>query len=77
MELQELAKKYDVDSITEYIVESVVNGAISQAKELFEEMEYQDKLDFIHSLKTGEYSQDIADKVLTLFVDFVEEYYNK
>ena len=29
MELQKLAEKYDVNSITEYIIESIINGAIS------------------------------------------------
>ena len=54
MELQKLAEKYDVNSITEYIIESIINGAISQAKELFEEMDFQNKMDFIHSIKTGD-----------------------
>jgi hypoxanthine-guanine phosphoribosyltransferase len=77
MELQKLAEKYDVNSITEYIIESIINGAISQAKELFEEMDYQDKMDFIHSIKTGEYGEGITDKALSIYGSFVNEFYNR
>ena len=57
-ELKNLAKDHEVEDFQEYIVNSLINGQQSQCKELYKQMSYNDRVNFIEV-----YLQDYSDSV--------------
>lgn len=56
--LEKLSKSYEVDNFFDYIIESRINGNLSQVRELYREMTGKDRKAFYHYAKEmGEYGE--------------------
>ena len=72
--MEKLLKQYGFEDYTEYfeyIVESVINGQIQQATELFSAMPRENRVEFIETAITLEWESGLDTVQLSKFVEFV------
>lgn len=65
MTLEKLAKSYEVENFFDYIIESQINGNLSQVRELFNEMSKKDRYAFIaYAQSMGQYGRETVQNIL-------------
>lgn len=67
--LERLAKSYEVDNFFEYIVESQINGNISQVRELAKKLKRNELVMFCNYALSGFYGKYGREAVRTLMGD--------
>jgi hypothetical protein len=72
--MKKLLEEYGFEDYTEYfeyIVESVINGQVKQARELFSAMPREDREEFIKTAMTLEWESGLDTIQLSKFVELI------